>query len=369
MKKHKRISFIVFAAFIFSFILALTKGYACTGIRINTQDGNYIFGRTLEFDPQFMPHEIMVVPRNYEYVGQTPSGKPGMRWKVKYGYVGFNPSGISLVDDGINEKGLACGGFFFLQYAKFEDVAEKDYPNTISCMDLVSWILGNCENVAEIRKKLPKIRVCSVIMPELGFVPPVHCMAADKTGDAVIIEYVGGKLNIYDNAVNAIANAPDYPWHVTNVSNFTGLKPDINPPITINGKEYSQPSQGSGAFGLPGDFTSPSRFIRAMFFANAATQGKDVDDGINIAFHILNQFDIPKGSNKGMEPGGKKIDEATQWTSVSDLTNSRYFYHTYSDRTVRMIDLKKIDLNAKDIKSIKDLQKPGEIKDVSGQFK
>lgn len=369
MKKYKRFGFVVFVVFIFFFILVLTKGYACTGIRLKTQDGNYIFARTLEFDAEFLPHEIIAVPRNYKFIGQTPLGKPGMPWEVKYAYVGFNPSGINLVDDGINEKGLACGGFFFLQYAKFEDVTEKDYPKTISSMELVSWILGNCASVAEVREQLPKIHVSGVIFPTLGFIPPVHCMVADKTGDAVIIEYVDGKLNMYDNAVNAIANSPDYIWHTKNVCNFIGLKPDINPPITINGKEYSQPSQGSGAFGLPGDFTSPSRFIRAMFLANAATQGKNIDDGISIAFHILNQFDIPRGTNRGMEPGGKKIDEATQWTSAADLTNSRYYYHTYNDRSVRMIDLNKLDLNSPATKIIKDIQRPGEIEDVSDQLK
>lgn len=367
MKKRRYTGFIATVVLVFSFVLA--EGYACTGIRIKTEDGNYIFARTLEFDADFLPHDIVSVPRNHQFIGKTPSGAPGMMWKNKYAFVGFTPSAVLAVDDGLNEKGLACGGFFFLTYAKFQDVTEVDYPRTISSADLISWILGNCASVAEVREQLPQIRVCGTVEPVLGFIPPIHCMVADKSGDAIIIEYVDGKLNIHDNAVNAISNSPDYLWHVTNVRNYIGLKPDFVPPVIIDGRQYSQFGQGAGAFGLPGDFTPPSRFIRAMYFAKAATQGKNADDSIKVAFHILNQFDIPKGTNLGMEPGNKSVDESTQWTSAADLTNLRYFYHTYNDRSVRMIDLNKLDLNAPDIKTIKDVQKPGEIKDISGQFK
>lgn len=368
MKKNKYIGFLLSAALIFSFMLASIESYACTGIRIKTQDNNYIYGRTMEFADAFMPHDLIAVPRNYKYTGQTPSGQPGMPWQTKYAFTGFNLSGEPLVDDGLNEKGLACGGFFFVGYAKYENVTEADYQNTISCLELVSWILGTCSTVAEVRDQLPKIHICAVILPQLGFAPPLHCFIVDKTGDAAVIEYLDGKLNIYDNKVNVITNSPNYIWQTTNLRNYIGLQPANIPAIKINGNEFAQFSQGSGAIGLPGDFSSPSRFIRAVFLTNSAYEGKDIDEGIGVAFHILNHFDIPLGSVRG-EESGKTINDTAQWTSASDLTNSRYFYHTYNDRSVRMIDLKKLDLNAPNIKTIKDIQKLGEIKDVSDQFK
>lgn len=369
MKKYKNLGLIVATAFIFVFVLVAIDGYACTGIRIETQDGNYIFARTLEFSSGYISFDLITVPRNYNYVGRTPTGKPGMTWKTTYGYVGFNPFGMNVVADGLNEKGLACGSFFFNEYAQYEEVAESNYSRTISCLEVTSWILSTCASVSEVREKLPKIHVSGVMLPELGYIPPIHYFVADKKGDAIIIEYIDGKINIHDNKVNVLTNSPDYIWHTTNVENYIGLKPTNVPPVTINGIEIkNELAQGTGAFGLPGDFTSPSRFIRASFFADATFKGKDADEGAHIAFHILNQFDIPKGSVRGTE-NGKSIFDATQWTSASDLTNSRYFYHTYNDRSVRMIDLKKINLDARDIKSIKDVQKPGEIKDVSGQFK
>jgi choloylglycine hydrolase len=344
------------------------KTQACTGILIKSEDGNYVYARTLEFGASLISYDLLFVPRNHKYVGQTPDGKPGMSWTTKYAHVGFNPFGEDVVGEGLNEKGLACGAFFLPGYAKYQDVTEKDYSRTIACLGLSSWILSTCASVPEIRQELPKIKVCGTVLAGLGYVPPLHFFAADETGDAIIIEYVDGKLNIYDNEVNVITNSPDYTWHVKNLRNYIGLKP-INDPATKIGREsLSQFGNGSGAFGLPGDFTPPSRFVRAAFIVNTVFPGKNIDECIGVAFHVLNQFDIPKGSVRANEDN-KTIVEDTQWTSAADLKNRRYYFHTFADRSVRMVDLNEFDLNAKSTRTYKNLEKPGKIENFSDQLK
>ena len=74
-------------------------------------------------------------------------------------------------------------------------------------------------------------------------------------------------------------------------------------------------------------------------------------EGVLQAFHILNQFDIPKGAARGMD-NGKEIADYTLWTSVSDLKNLRYYFRTFDNSRIRMIDLKKMDLDAQEIKTI-----------------
>lgn len=112
MKTRRCINFIVSSVCLFSFVLVSVESYACTGIRIKTEDGNYIHGRTMEFADSFSPHSLIAVPRGQKYIGITPSGNPGMPWETKYALVGFNPIPAPFVDDGLNEKGLYCGGFF-----------------------------------------------------------------------------------------------------------------------------------------------------------------------------------------------------------------------------------------------------------------
>ena len=101
---------------------------------------------------------------------------------------------------------------------------------------------------------------------------------------------------------------------------------------------------GAGLHGLPGDFTPPSRFVRAAIFAQAATPNATADDAVLAAFHILNQFDIPKGSVKGSVVNSES-DEITEWTSVADLKNLRWYFRTFEDQSIHMVDLKEA-LNA-----------------------
>jgi len=49
---------------------------------------------------------------------------------------------------------------------------------------------------------------------------------------------------------------------------------------------------------------------------------------------------------------GKKIADYTLWTSVSDLKNLRYHFRTFDNSRIRMIDLKKMDFDAKEVKTI-----------------
>ena len=100
---------------------------------------------------------------------------------------------------------------------------------------------------------------------------------------------------------------------------------------------------GSGMIGLPGDFTPPSRFVRAMAMAATARPLKTTDDAVFELFRMLDNFNIPLGV---VVPKGKiptDIEGATQITSVSDLTNITYYYHTMYNRQIRKIDLRKIN--------------------------
>ena len=69
------------------------------------------------------------------------------------------------------------------------------------------------------------------------------------------------------------------------------------------------------------------------------------------AFHILNQFDIPKGAARG-SGHGKEVADYTIWTGAADLKDLRYYFRTYDNSRIRMIDLKSADLDAEDVRTI-----------------
>lgn len=339
---------------------------ACTGIVRKAENGDWVYARTMEFGADLISFNLTFVPRGQVSVGQTPKGEPGLSWTNKYASVGFSPFNLPLLADGLNEKGLAAGAFYLPGWAEYEAVTPQEYSKTISNLDFVSWVLGNFSTVAEVRSGLSQIKVTGVELKNWDSIPPLHYIVVDAKGEKLVIEYLKGKLYLYDAPLNTITNAPTYDWHNINARNYIGLKALNDPSIKINGTEFAQFGQGSGAIGLPGDFSPPARFIRAAFLTQVVLPAETGAEEIKNAFTILNQFDIPRGAIQEKH-NGKNFYDVTQWTSAADLKNLRYYFHTQDNRALSMVDLTKLDLNAKALKSIV-IDKPEVIQDLTGQL-
>ncbi|WP_417390687.1 linear amide C-N hydrolase [Gimesia sp.] len=354
---------IAFLGLISLTVFAPAASQACTGITVNPEDGSVIFGRTLEF-AQNLHSNIIIVPRNHAYVGTAPDNRQGLQWKTQYGMVGMNAFDLPIIADGINEKGLHVGIFYFPDYAEFQEVSEQEISNTISPVEVPVYLLSSCATVTEVIEKIKQIKVGKTVMPELGGVPPFHYIATDSSGKSIVLEYVDGKLNLFPNPLGVFTNAPAFDWHMTNLGNYVNLLTNNVSRIEIKKQIIKGLGQGSGMLGLPGDFTPPSRFVRAVAFSASAFPVPTARAGVLQVFHILNQFDIPKGAARGDE-NGKVTADYTLWTAVSDLKNLHYYFRTYEDSTIKMINLNCIDLNAAGIKTIS-IQGEQPIMDLSG---
>jgi choloylglycine hydrolase len=110
---------------------------------------------------------------------------------------------------------------------------------------------------------------------------------------------------------------------------------------------------------------SLDRFVRAVAFSKTAVPVAKAKDGVLQAVHILNQLDIPRGAARGIEHG-KEVADYTQWTTAADLKNHCYYFRTYDNSRIRMIDLKAVDFDAKRIRTIS-MKGEEEIEDVSGK--
>ena len=211
------------------------------------------------------------------------------------------------------------------------------------------------------------VLVGEVVQKDMGFVPGVHFIVTDATGGSVVLEYIGGQLKVHANPLGVMTNSPTFDWHMTNLSNYVMLSDKNIEQVDLAGKEIKGLGQGSGMLGLPGDFTPPSRFVRAVAFSQTALPVEKAGDGVLQAFHILNQFDIPKGAARGLEHG-VEVADYTQWTSTADLKNVRYYFRTFDNSRIRMIDLKAVDFGGKKILTIS-TQGPEQIEDVSASAK
>jgi choloylglycine hydrolase len=312
---------------------------ACSSIRLKAKDGSIIYARTMDFTLN-TSSEIITFPRNTEFKTTLPEGESGLQWKNKYGFVGINVLGVDHAADGINEKGLVFGAFYFPNYAEYEKLTHSNAKNSIVQWELGTYLLGMCSTVEEVRKILPTINVVySRIEPRPDAL--FHYIVHDTLGNSLVIEYVKGKLTTYDNPVGVFTNTPTFDWHLKNINNYMHV---FTPPIktlSLNNITLHALGEGNNLIGLPGDFTSPSRFIRLVALTQTAQQPANAEEGICQAINIMNNVVLPYGTIKSIL-NNKQIYDYTQWVTVYDLANKKMYYRTYDNHNYRYIDLNKL---------------------------
>ena len=306
------------------------QSHACTGILLVGKDGTVVRSRTIEWGPFDLKGRLDIDPRGHVFKAQTmPDGKVGHSWKSKYGMVGTSALGRALYGDGINEVELSVGAFYLPGFSSFPDYNPKQAKSSIAPTDVAGFLLTQFRNVKSV-----------------GFPFPLHWIVTEPSGKSIVIEFVKKKMVIYDAPLGVITNSPPYDWHITNLRNYVNLSALSLPAKKIDGLNFAPLGAGSGMIGLPGDFTPPSRFVRAVAFAKSARKTEGGYDTVRETFRILDNFNVPLGAAEGTGTAPKKKDvlySATQWTTAADLTNRVLYYHTQFSRRVRKVDLKKID--------------------------
>lgn len=319
---------------------------ACTGIVLKSTKNDYVVARTMEWGLFNLDSKLAVVPRGLEMKSDNPDGSVGKQWVSKYGIVGITLANQPIIGEGMNEAGLSMGVFYFPGYASYKPFKATDAKDGVSVLQLGTYLLTQFATVEEVKKVLPSINIIPVEWSSIGEVPPVHWRIADKTGKVIVVEIVNnGELKIYDSEIGVITNSPTYDWHLTNLRNYVNLHPAPATEHELMGVLKLAPfGVGSGFMGIPGDFTPPSRFVRATAFVATAPALTDAYKAMTQAFVILDNFNIPIGS---VYPANKVPDlpSSTQWTSVSDVNNLQFYYTTYFNRQIRKVDLKRINFD------------------------
>jgi len=357
----------------FSLILALVLSLsfaarleACSVLRVTAQDGTIISARTMEFGSDLKP-DIVVIPRGREFISPDPAGQPGLKWKNKYGYVAVDAFGdTTAAVEGLNETGLAFSALWYEEDTQYQKILAGESGRALAHALVGSWVLGNFSTVDQVKEGIKKVKVFGLVIPEMGGTPPFHFAVKDAAAGSIVIEYDQGQLNIHDNPLGIMTNAPNFTWQMTNLRNYVGLSIEMPKPQDFAGVTL-RPT-GHGMFGLPGDSTPPSRFVRMAVMAHFADRVPDVKEALNMAQHLIYALEIIKGTLVDRDAQGKIISSgSTQWASFRDLTNRVFYYRTYDNFTLRQVDLKQLDF--KTAKSIPLYGDPEAVIDLTGRFK
>jgi choloylglycine hydrolase len=326
-------------------LLVAAPAMACTDFVVKAEDGTIVGGRSMDFGVNDQA-KVTVYPRGKQWSSEAPGKKQGKQWKQRNGFVAFSVLGLEASTDGMNEKGLAAK-VLWLPSVGYQAVPKGSEAKALEVTLVPDWILGTFETVAEVKKALPGVFVWGKELAGLGGIPVLHLAVHDAQGNSMVAEWIDGKLNIYDNPLGVMTNEPPLPGHWANMRNYVNLSSKMQPALEINGATFKGTGNGSGLFGLPGDCTPPSRFVRAAVLGKFAYQPKNAEEAVVFARHLLNQVDVMPGISRDKTPQGEVADY-TQWTAIEDLTNRVLYFADYGDQTLRAVDLKKLDFTRSD---------------------
>ncbi len=304
----------------------------CTGANYTTRD--HYFGRNL--DLEFSYNEtVTITPRNYRFEFRKMPPLESHHAMIGMATV---VDGYPLYYDGTNEKGLSMAGLAFAGNADYKP--EDPGKTNISPFEFVPWILGKFETVDQVRDELSSFNLVDLPFSEAFPLSPLHWLISDRT-QSITVESVREGLKVYDNPIGVLTNNPTFDIQSFNLNNYMGLS--RNPPQQnfSSNLKFDTYSRGMGAMGLPGDLSSPSRFVKAAFTKENSMSGDSESESISQFFHIL----VSVTQQRGCVNVGNGKFEITIYSSCCNTDKGIYYYTTYENSQISGVDMHKVDLD------------------------
>ena len=299
----------------------------CTSIYYETKNHTHFLARTLDF-AQEMNLTPVIIKNGHHFASQAdPHG-----FTSKYTFLGAGRG--ETFADGLNEQGLGIASLYFNENAVYSPKAKPGAINLAST-EVISWVLGNVASVAEFKRVADRINVCQIANEFVKGVMPLHWILYDRQGGNLVVEITKSGMHLYDNPVGVMTNSPTFPWQLTNLSHYSNLQPNDFPAKKYGNYQIVSDGPGNGALGLPGDYTSTSRFVRTAFLRQYTDQAADARAGLVTLNHILNNVDIPRG----VKVGENGLTDYTQYKGFMDLDHLTYYYLPYGQLTMSKVSL------------------------------
>ena len=298
----------------------------CTAI--SYWNKTHYFGRTLDYEHSF-GEEIVFTPRNFPLPFRQIPILENHHALIGMAHV---EDGYPLYYDAMNEKGLCMAGLNFVGFAAYNGLGR----DRVAPFEFIPWVLGQCETVAQVRVLLTHAALTETSFSTHLPAARLHWLIADSS-EAITVESMADGLHIHDNPIGVLTNNPPFPEQVHHLSNFAHLSPC--PQKNHFPTELNPISRGLGAFGLPGDLSSQSRFVRVSFTKLHSLCGNE--EKVSQFFHILGSVEQIKGCCRLADASL----EHTLYTSCCDTARQIYYYTTYGNRRITGIDMKREDPN------------------------
>jgi choloylglycine hydrolase len=354
MKKTKSLtSLLVASALVIS---SIGNSLACTVLITHDANGATYQGRTNEY-AGMQPDRLTYFPSGSKIESMKPNGQPGLTFNTKYGILGATLYGMipgakqDFVHEAVNDQGMT----FTVNALMGNRSAQLDAnaQNVLAVTDMGAWALGNFKNVAQVKQALQNNEV-SVWLPKIpsmaNLEAPVHFALFDKTGAGIVIEFLNGQVQVYDNQVGVMTNNPPFPWHLDNLNNYAQLTNVNKNTGQFGNVKVNAYDSGNALANLPGSETSAGRFIKAAFYSTFIEKAKTPKQAIQNLSHVMNNFDRPLDITIDLPGTGSKAEgasalptsESTYFTVLNDLNNHKFYIRTIYAINFSSFDLAKL---------------------------
>ena len=216
----------------------------------------------------------------------------------------------------------------------------------MSPFEFIPYILGQCADIAQVKEKLKKMRLVSINFSEQLPLSPLHWIISDRDS-SITVESVKEGLKVYDNPVGVLTNNPPFDYQMFNLNNYKSLSVDSPKNNFAKDLELENYSRGMGAMGLPGDLSSASRFVKAVFTKMNSISGETESESISQFFHILTSVE----QQRGCVHMGNNEYEITIYSSCCNTDKGIYYYITYENSQITAVDMHKEDLDSDKLES------------------
>ena len=308
----------------------------CTCMTYQGQD--FYFGRNLDLECGF-GEKVVITPRNYRFHFTN-----GEKREHHFAMIGmaFVMDHYPLYAEAVNEKGLGMAGLYFPGNAVYRQPQEGRI--NLAVYELIPYLLTVCACVKEAKELLEKINLTTQPFREDVPSAQLHFMISDASG-SLTVEPERDGLKVYQNDPGVLTNNPPFPWHTVNLANYLHLTAGAPENQFAKALDLKAFGQGMGAVGLPGDASSPSRFVRAVFLKYNAGGTEEEMESVTQFFHILEQVSMVKGAVR--TPEGKS--DQTIYSCCVNADRGIYYYRTYENHQISAVAMHHEDLEQEEL--------------------
>lgn len=305
----------------------------CTAVSF--KHNNHFFGRNLDIEFSY-GEKVIITPRKYPF--KFNNSEKYQSHNAIIG-IGIAKNDTPLYFDATNEKGLSMAALNFPVYCRYNDCSNN--ATNIASFEVIPYILSECSNTTEAKKLLTGVNITNASFSR--DLPPtsLHWLISDGKSSATIEQTESG-LKIYDNPTGVLTNSPTFDIQLFSLNNFMALSCKQAENIFSDKLNFLKYSNGMGAIGLPGDFSSTSRFVRACFLKFNSACGSAYEDALNQFFHILESVKQIEGCT--LLENGKY--EKTIYSSCCNTDKGIYYYKTYNNSQITAVSMNNENLDS-----------------------